>query len=102
MVSVIQARALVGSELWDLPPAERNAAIFEQNRARPLAEILEESRKVFQQLDQAAQTLTDEELNDARHFINMPSDWAPWDIIAGNSFRHYPDHLAAIRKWLDK
>ncbi len=102
MVGVIQSRTLAGSELWNLPTDERNAVIFEQQRARSLKKILDESRAVFQQLEQAAQTLTDEELNDARHFKDMPGDWVPWDVIAGNSFRHYPDHIASIRNWLEK
>ena len=34
MVGVLRARALVGSDLWNLSRDERNAAIHEQNRDR--------------------------------------------------------------------
>ena len=49
MVDLLRARALAGSDIWNLPLDERNAAIFEQNRKRTLADVLAESRAVFQQ-----------------------------------------------------
>src|SRR5437660_2729156 len=36
MVGVMQARALVGSKLWDLPEDERNAIMVAEQRDRPL------------------------------------------------------------------
>src|SRR5262245_37896260 len=64
MVGVLRERALVGSELWNLPLDQRNAAIFEQNKDRALDDVLEESRQVFPQLLELAAGLSDEELND--------------------------------------
>jgi hypothetical protein len=96
---VLRARALVGSELWDLPLDQRNAAIFEQNRDRPLNDVLEESRQVFPQLLELAESLSDEDLNDPHHFQGMPEDWLPWGLVADNTFTHYPDHIASIRAW---
>jgi hypothetical protein len=102
MVGVLQARALVGSDLWNLPLDERNAAIFEQNRDRPLNEVLEESRQVYPQLLELAESLSDEELNDPRRFPGMPDEWVPWGLVADNTFTHYPDHIASIRAWLNQ
>jgi len=102
MLGVLRARALVGSDLWNLPTDERNAAIFEQNKDRALDDVLEESRQIFPQLLELAAGLSAEELNDPRGFSEMPEEWSPWELVASNSYTHYPDHIASIRAWLDR
>jgi uncharacterized protein (TIGR03083 family) len=101
MVGMLRARALVGSDLWTRPQDDRNAAVFEQNRDRPLPDVLAEARAVGQQLIELAEGLSDDELNDASRFADMPPDWLPWRIIVGNTYRHYPEHVEAIRAWQD-
>ncbi len=101
MVEVLRARALVGSDLWGAPLEERNAAIFEENRHRPLAEVLAEARQVFAQLLEELQSLSDEDLSDPRRFREMPAEWMPWQVIASNCFEHYPQHIPELRAWLD-
>jgi uncharacterized protein (TIGR03083 family) len=101
MVGMLQARALVGSDLWNQPQDDRNAAVFRQNRDRPLPDVLAEARAVGQQLTELVEGLSDDELNDASHFADMPLDWLPWRIIAGNTYGHYPEHAEAIRAWQD-
>ncbi len=44
MVSLVEAHALVGSELWNLPTDDRNAVIYEEIRQQPLEQVLEEMR----------------------------------------------------------
>ena len=100
MVGLIQARALVGSELWNLPTDERNAAIYEQTKDQSLEQVLAESEQVHQQLLDALPTLSDEDLIDPSSFPNMPSDWQPWMIIAQNTYEHYEDHMKDVEKWL--
>lgn len=100
MVVVIEAGALVGSDLWLLPADERNQAIYEEQRERPSADVLAESERIGRQLLQGAAALTDEELTNPAAFKDMPPDWVPWQIIAGNSFNHYPEHIADIEAWL--
>jgi hypothetical protein len=102
MLGVLRARALVGSDLWNLSTDERNAAIFEQNKDRALDDVLEESRQIFPQLLELAAGLSAEELNDPRGFSEMPEEWSPWELVASNSYTHYPDHIASIRAWLDR
>jgi uncharacterized damage-inducible protein DinB len=102
MIGLLQARTLAGSDLWNLPLHERNAAIFQLNQARALDDVLAEARQAFQQFWEAVQTLSDEELADPRKFRDMPDDWRPWKIIAENSFEHYHDHLPDLRAWLDE
>jgi len=101
-LGILQARALGGSDLWNLPQDERNAAVFVENRDRPLHEVLTEAQQVYAQLLEAVQTLSDEDLNDPNRFRDMPTDWLPWQIIAGNSYEHYRQHTPSIRAWLNQ
>ena len=101
MVGVLQARALIGSDLWNLPQGQRNAVIFEQNRQRSLQDVLAEARLVNQTLYKALQTLQEEDFNDPGRFKNMPPDWSPGKLIAENSYEHYRAHARSIHAWLD-
>jgi Protein of unknown function (DUF1706) len=74
----------------------------EQNKDRPLHDIVNEERRAYTALFEAVQMLSDEDLNDPHHFKNMPQEWRPWQLIAGNSFKHYEDHMPSIRQWLEK
>ena len=46
--------------------------------------------------------LSDEDPNDPHCFKNMPQEWRPWQLIAGDSFKHYEDHMPSLRDWLAK
>jgi hypothetical protein len=98
-VGLVRARALVGSELWRLSDDERNAIVVAQNRGRPLDEVLEESARVFRDYLAAVEGLSEEELNDPRHFAGMPGDWRPWRTV--HDPEHYAHHTADLRAWLD-
>jgi len=100
LLGVVQAHALVGSDLWTLPQDDRNAVVFEENRDRPLHEVLAEAQQVFPQLLEALETLSDEDLIDPRRFRDMPVDWVPLQIISGNTYKHYQQHIPSIRAWL--
>ena len=102
MVGVLKARALVGSDLWDLPQHKRNAIIFEENHHRPLREVFAESQDVHQELVEELLKLSDEDLNDPGRFADMPADWIPWDLIAGNTYIHYQDHLKDLHEWFER
>ena len=100
MVGVMQAHALVGSNLWDLPEDERNAAVFTEQRDCPLQEVLTEEQQVYAQFLEAVQALSDEDFSDPHRFREMPEQWLPWQILAGCSFAHYRQHTPSIRAWL--
>ena len=100
MVPVIRLRVFTGSEWWALPADERNAMIYQQNSQRPLQEIVHEGQRSYTDLLEAVQSLSDEDLNDPHHFRDMPEDWVPWQIFAGNSFEHYQDYLPALHTWV--
>lgn len=97
MVGVLRQRALVGSELWELSQDARNAAVYEENRARPLDDTLDEARRVFAELRAEIARLSDAELNDPAAIVGLPGEITPWRLLAGNSWAHYPEHLPALQ-----
>ncbi|HZS76688.1 MAG TPA: DinB family protein [Ktedonobacteraceae bacterium] len=99
---VLRTRKLVGSELWNLTDDERNEIVYQQQKDRPLQDIIRNERQAYNDLFEAIQTLSDEDLNDPHRFQDMPEQWSPWQLIAGNSFKHYRDHMPALREWLAK
>jgi hypothetical protein len=100
MLEVIRSRALVGSELWELPTDERNAVIYEIYRPQPIHLVLVEATKTHADLVPALETLSDDELNDASHFVDMPPDWIPGELIASNTSEHYREHTPEVQAWL--
>lgn len=101
MIEMLRKRALTGSELWRLPPEQRNETIYKENRLRGLEEVLAESIQVYQDLLRELKQLSDEELNDPVHFAGMPGSWKPWEVLLDNTYRHYRDHAPAIQAWMD-
>jgi len=100
LVQIMHTHVVTGSELWNLSDDERNEIVYQQNRERPLQEIMSEEQQAYANLLAAAQTLSDDDLNDPHHFQQMPEEWVPWRIFAGNSFKHYQDHMPALRAWV--
>ncbi|MBE0635293.1 ClbS/DfsB family four-helix bundle protein [Candidatus Bipolaricaulota bacterium] len=102
MVEVMEARALVGSEWWELPTRERNAKIYEEYRSAPLSDVLDDATATHQQMIHWIKTLSDAELNEPGHFEEMPEDWLFGDILAQNTYLHYGDHAATVARWLSE
>lgn len=97
---VMRTHVLAGSELWNLSDDERNEIVYQQNQDRSLHEIMNEERQAYADLLASAQTLSDEDLNDSHRYKQMPEEWVPWQLYAGNTFKHYQDHMPSIREWL--
>jgi hypothetical protein len=97
-LGVAQARAVVGSELWQLSEDERNAVVVEQNRRRELRDVLADSRGIFRLYFEAVAALSEEDLNDPSRFAQMPDGWRPWRILYDPG--HYQAHADSIRAWL--
>jgi hypothetical protein len=97
-IGVVRAHAVVGSELWQLSEDARNAAVFEQNRAQSLEEVLNESMRVFEEYVAAVESLSEEELNDPNGFPGTSAGWRPWRILYDPN--HYEEHGQSIAAWL--
>ena len=78
---------------------EINAWIYETNRDRPVHEVLNDSRQIFQQLVAAIEALPEAELMDPYHF--------PWmqgrRLTAEELFAHFhEEHEPDMRAWLQR
>jgi hypothetical protein len=90
------------SEYKGLEMDERNARIYEGIRAKSLAQVLQESQASFERSIEAVQGLRDEDLYDPE-FTRVPdADWTVFDLVEGDTFEHYRDHLTSVRAWLDR
>jgi hypothetical protein len=76
---------------------EINAWIYKANRDRPLSDVLNESREIFQQLVAAVSALSDEQLNDPQRF-----PWLEGERLTGAFlFGHFhEEHESDMRAWL--
>lgn len=101
VVRMLITRAMDVTGLWALGPDERNAAIFDQVRGMSLDDVRAESARVYAALIEQLELLPEQAYHDAARFTDMPPDWVPWRLIAGNTIWHYPDHTGAIRRLLD-
>jgi hypothetical protein len=98
MVQILEARRFEGSPLWEKTLEERNAVIQEENRDRPLEDVLADSGRVHLRLVELLDGLSDDDLNDAAAFPGMSPEWAPWDVIASNTYEHYDGHAECVRE----
>lgn len=103
MVSLLLTRDFTkGSGLWFLEPDERNAAIYAERADWTLDRVVQEERELFAALQPLLAELDEVELNEAGQFEGMPDDLTPWEIIAGNTFGHYDEHVPDIEDWLER
>jgi uncharacterized damage-inducible protein DinB len=79
---------------------ERNAIIYEQNRDRPLEAVRAESREVFQRLIEGVEAHTEAFLTEPHEFEGAPGPVLIWQMLRGDVYDHYPQHMPSIREWL--
>ena len=102
MVGLLRERSLkVASPHWGLPWDERNRIVYEENRARPLDEVMEEANRVHAGLLPLLEGLAEEDLHDPAR-LGMPPEWVPWEILRGSTYQHYQEHTRDLRGWLDR
>jgi|GraSoiStandDraft_54_1057290.scaffolds.fasta_scaffold130811_3 hypothetical protein len=78
-----------------------NADFYEENKARPLDEVLAEFHTTYRQIVEAVQALSDEDLFEPKRFAWMKGN-ALWELIPGNTYGHYLEHIESIQEWLGK
>ena len=76
-----------------------NLQIFEDNKDRPLAEILKEFKDSFNISVKAVNSLSEEQLFDPDYFFWRKGN-PLWHMVGGNTFWHYQEHEESILKWL--
>ena len=76
-----------------------NERFYQQNKTRPLNDVLAEFDTNHQQIVQTLERLTDEQ-------INKPQDWLGGEpvlsFITGDTTEHYEEHGEIIQAWLDR
>jgi uncharacterized damage-inducible protein DinB len=93
---MLEGQALVGSELWRLPEEKRNAAVYELNKDKPLANVLDEAKAAQLKLDVLVETISEIDLLHADWFADLPGEWPPWRVIQVNVVDHYLHHTGDI------
>jgi hypothetical protein len=78
-----------------------NAASYQANKDRLLADILADFHRSYQEVRQRVESfVTDQNLLDP-----LPADWSRgspvWITIAANTYLHYQEHAAEIVIWLN-
>ena len=77
-----------------------NAEVFARSQGRSLDEVRAEYRQSFEETIAAIQGYSEAELFDPEGLgrtIGHPA----LDVIAGNTYGHYEEHISSIRAWLD-
>jgi hypothetical protein len=78
-----------------------NQKAYEANRKRPFEEIRRTEQAAFRGLVRLAQTASEAELFDPRHFIwTGGQPFANW--LLDNSSGHFDEHLPELLAWLEK
>jgi hypothetical protein len=102
LMAIRRGEPLPQSEYKGLSVDEENALIYERLRALPLAAVLRDSRISFQRSLESVQGLHDNDLYDLEFTRAYGVDWTVHDLLAGDTYEHYQDHIAPARAWLDR
>ena len=76
-----------------------NARFYQENKARPLSEVLSNFSTSHRQVVEMVQTLQDEDLFDPNRFTWRRGS-PLWDLVAGDTYEHYDEHMQSIQQWL--
>lgn len=79
---------------------ERNRLHYERNQQRPLGEVLQESRQVFQQMIELLQAKSEEFFTQPQTFDNLPEPTVVGKSLKEACADHYRHHMPDIRAWL--
>jgi hypothetical protein len=76
-----------------------NAQFYQENKSRPLDEVLTDFRTTHQQIMDIVQAMPEDDLISPHRFA-----WSQgkplWHLVAGDTYEHYREHLAQIQEWL--
>lgn len=94
--------AINGTEPPELPGLttdEVNKRFYEENKGRPLVDVLTDYKNSYVQVLQSIEKLSDEDLNDPHRYSWC--DGEPlWLDIESNTYGHIDQHIGDIRAWL--
>lgn len=100
MVNMLETMNLQGSPLWELDTDERNTRIQELHANLPWQQVFATYEKLQPELVELIDGLEESALKNPAYFDNMPEEWIPLEIIAGNTYEHYEHHTHDIQEFL--
>lgn len=77
-----------------------NEQTYQENKERPLVEVLSASVNSYAQSLRVVHALSEEDLFDGRRFAWRSGD-PLWHMVAANTFWHYKEHRQQIESWLE-
>ena len=76
-----------------------NAQFYQENKSRSLNEVLTDFRTTYLQITHTIQAMHEEDLISPHRFV-----WSQgrplWQLVAGDTYEHYQEHMAQIQEWL--
>lgn len=102
LMAIRRGEPLPQPEYKGLSIDEENALIYERQRALPLADVLRDSQVSFQRSIASVQGLHDTDLYDLELTRTHGVEWTIHDLLAGDTYEHYRDHITPVRAWLDR
>jgi hypothetical protein len=89
---------------------EINTYIYQEQKDRPLAEVLADFRASYQRTLETVKAVSEESLNlappwgakDDPVWLLIASNDPVWFIIASNTYQHYEEHRNSIQRWLQQ
>lgn len=93
---------VAASPLWEVPQDPRNELLREENKNRPLDDVLDDFDRAFEAIVAAVERLSDQDLVMPGRFPGTTAERPPWVDIADNSFEHERDHIEMIREWIER
>jgi hypothetical protein len=76
-----------------------NAQFYQENKSRPLDEVLTDFRTTHQQIMDIVQAIPEDDLISPNRFAWLKGE-PLWQVIAGDTFEHYREHIKQIQEWL--
>ena len=76
-----------------------NAQFYQENKSRPLDEVLVDFRITHQQIMDIVQPMPEDDLMSPHRFAWSKGE-PLWQAIAGDTYEHYREHIAQIQEWL--
>jgi hypothetical protein len=78
---------------------EANEQFYQENKNRPLADIMADYQQSYERILVDVAKLTDEDLNDPHRFSWRGGE-PFWQFVEGNTYGHIDEHIGSIRNWL--
>lgn len=93
-VNVLKMKSMENNSFYSRTDDDRNEENFTKTHDKSLQDILESSNEIFNDLYTLTSKLNQQELDGS--FSGMKKTVG--EFIAGESYRHYPDHIPKLQK----